>query len=219
MTNDDATAVLHGYYRSSAAFRLRIALNFKQISYSTIAHHLRRGEQRSAAYLALNPQGLVPTLELDGQILAQSLATIDYLDETRPLPPLLPAKAPDRARVRAIAQIIACDIHPIDNLRVLTYLRDELGQPKEQVSRWYAHWIVQGFDALEPMLAHDPRTGRFCHGDMPGLGDICLVPQVTNARLQNVDISRYPTITRIADEALTIAAFADALPGNQPDAE
>lgn len=219
MVNNDASTVMHGYFRSSASFRLRIALNLKQIVYRTVSYHLRRGEQRSAAYRAVNPQALVPALELDGQIFTQSLAIIDYLDETRPLPPLLPTEASDRARVRAIAQIIACDIHPIDNLRVLAYLRDELGQPKEQVSRWYAHWIAQGFDALEPMLANDPRTGRFCHGDSPGLGDICLVPQVTNARLQNVDISAYPTIRRIADEALTIPAFAAALPGHQPDAE
>ena len=219
MADDDIQTVMHGYFRSSAAFRLRIALNLKNVSYRTVSYNLRRGEQRSAEYKALNSQGLVPALELDGRIFSQSLSIIEYLDETRPHPPLLPTSAVDRARVRALAQIIACDIHPIDNLRVLAYLRDELGQPKERVSRWYGHWITQGFDALEPMLANDPRTGRFCHGDTPGLADICLVPQVTNARLQSVDISAYPTIGRIADEALMLPAFSAAHPNNQPDAE
>ncbi|MES2339192.1 MAG: maleylacetoacetate isomerase [Pseudomonadota bacterium] len=211
--------ILHGYYRSSAAFRVRIALGLKGIAYTQVPHHLRKGEQRSAEYLALNPQGLVPTLQIDGLALTQSVAAIEYLDETRSTPPLLPADAAGRARVRTIAQVITADIHPIDNLRVLNYLRKDLAQPVDAVKRWYAHWIVQGFDALEGLLTNDSGTGRFCHGDTPGLADICLVPQVINARLQGVDIAAYPVINRIADTALAQPAFRDALPENQPDAE
>jgi maleylacetoacetate isomerase len=211
--------ILHGYFRSSASFRVRIALNLKGLAYDQAPHHLRRGEQRAAGYLALNPQGMVPALAVDGAVLTQSLAMIEYLDEVHPEPALLPARAIDRAYVRSLAQIIACDIHPIDNLRVLKYLRDPLGHDEPTVQAWYNHWIATGFDALETVLASDPRTGRFCFGDTPGMADICLVPQVTNAGNFRLDLAPYPTITRIFDACMALDAFAAAHPARQPDAE
>lgn len=209
---------LHGYYRSSAAFRVRIALNLKGLDYEQAFHHLRRSEQRAPAYLALNPQGLVPALEDDGRLLTQSLAIIEYLDETRPEPALLPADPAGRARVRALAQLIACDIHPIDNLRVLRYLRQELGQPEDKVQAWYNHWIAQGFEAFEALLARGP-AGPFCHGDTPGLADICLVPQVFNSKTFDLDLSPYPRLRRVADACQALPEFERAFPANQPDAE
>jgi maleylpyruvate isomerase len=214
-----APVTVHGYYRSSASFRVRIALNLKGMAYRTIRHHLRRGEQRLPDYLRTNPQGLVPAVEIDGQTFTQSLAIIEYLDETRPDPPLLPADAAGRARVRALAQIIACDIHPIDNLRVLNYLRGPLSQPDEAVARWYNHWIAEGFRALEASLSTSRETGRFCHGDIVSMADICLVPQVVNAKTYALDLSPFPTLKRIADAALALPAFQQALPANQEDAE
>jgi maleylacetoacetate isomerase len=211
--------ILHGYYRSSAAFRVRIALNLKGIAYAQVAHHLRHGEQRSADYLALNPQGLVPALEDGGTIITQSLAIIEYLEESRPAPPLLPQGAADRAHVRALAQIVACDIHPIDNLRVLRYLRDPLGHNEATVQAWYNHWIATGFEALETILAGDPRTGDFCFGNQPGLADACLVPQVVNAGNFKLDLAPYPVIRRIFDRCMAMEAFATAHPSRQPDAE
>jgi maleylpyruvate isomerase len=213
-----AEAILHGYFRSSASFRVRIALALKGISYDSVPHHLRRGEQRDPAYLALNPQGLVPTLMIDGLAIGQSLAIIDYLEESRPEPPVLPADAAGRARVRMIAQMIACDIHPIDNLRVLKYLRETLGQPQETIAEWYNHWIGEGFDAIEAVLASGS-TGRFCHSDHPTLADICLVPQVVNSRNFGFDLAPYPTIGRIFDTAMHLPAFEGSMPQNQPDAE
>ncbi|MGQ3215325.1 maleylacetoacetate isomerase [Shinella sp.] len=210
---------LHGYYRSSASFRVRIALNLKGAAYTTIPHHLRRGEQNQPDYRRINPQGLVPALEIDGKTFTQSLAIIEYLDETRPEPPLLPGDAAGRARVRALAQIIACDVHPIDNLRVLNYLRGPLGLPDEAVARWYNHWIAEGFYALETALSTSAETGRFCHGDTVSLADICLVPQVINAKTYALDLSPFPTLKRIADAALALTAFEQALPANQEDAE
>ncbi len=210
---------LHGYYRSSAAFRVRIALNLKGLAYRQVPHHLRKGEQRSPDYLALNPQGLVPALTIDGLLLTQSLAIIDYLDETRGTPPLLPQAPADRALVRAMAQLVACDIHPIDNLRVLTYLRGVLDQDEAAVKAWYNHWIATGFAALEAVLARDPRCGRFCFGDAPGLADICLVPQVVNAGNYHLDLVPYPTIQRIFAACMAHPAFAAAHPARQPDAE
>lgn len=215
----DRETTLHGYYRSSASFRVRIALNLKEIDYKTVPHHLRRGEQRTPEYLQINPQGLVPTLEVDDQVLHQSLAIIDYLDEMYPEPPLLPNDAAGRARVRALAQIISCDIHPIGNLRVLQYLRDVLGQNEESVRQWYNHWIADGFTAFEIFLSKSPETGRFCHHDKPSVADICLIPQVVNARNFDLDLSLFPNIKRIFDEAIALPAFGRALPINQSDAE
>ena len=211
--------ILHGYYRSSASFRVRIALNLKGLAYSHAPHHLRQGKQHDPEYLRLNPQGLVPALEDGGRVLTQSLAIVEYLDETHPSPPLLPGNAMDRAHVRALAQIVACDIHPIDNLRVLRYLRQPIGADEAMVQAWYNHWIALGFDAIEAILAHDPRTGRFCHGDAAGLADICLVPQVVNAGNFKLDLTPYPTIRRIFDACMALDAFADAHPARQPDAE
>jgi maleylpyruvate isomerase len=213
------TPILHGYFRSSATFRVRIALNLKGVAYQDAFHHLRRGEQRDDRYVALNPQGLVPMLEIDGLRLTQSLAIIEYLDETRPEPRLLPTAAAPCARVRALAQLIACDIHPIDNLRVLNHLRGALGQPEAAVQAWYNHWIAEGFGALETALASAPETGRFCHGDTVTLADLCLVPQVVNAGNFKFDLGPYPTLRRIAETAMALPAFERAHPANQDDAE
>ena len=210
---------LHGYYRSSAAFRVRIALHLKGVAFESVPHHLRHGEQRSAAFLRLNPQGFVPCLEIGGAVLRQSLAIIEYLDEAFPAPPFLPAAPLDRAHARALAQIVACDIHPVNNLRMLQYLRRELGAGEAAVETWYNHWIAEGFTALESILASDARTGNFCVGDAPGLADICLVPQVVNAGNYRLDMTAYPTISRIFDACLALPAFANAHPRAQPDAE
>jgi maleylacetoacetate isomerase len=211
---------LYGYFRSSAAFRVRIALNLKNLPYDTASIHLRRNEQGRAEYRMLNPQGLVPTLETDdGTRLIQSLAIIEYLDEVHPTPPLLPSRPADRARVRALAEIVACDIHPINNLRVLRYLTHTLGHDEAAIGAWYNHWIDAGFAALEPLLANDPRTGAFCHGDAPGLADVALVPQVVNAERYRLDMTPYPTIIRIHRNCTALPAFAAARPENQPDRE
>ena len=210
---------LHGYFRSSAAFRVRIALNLKGLAYEDAFVHLRKGDQRGADYLGLTPQALVPTLEDGPHTLTQSLAIIEYLDETHPAPPLLPKSPADRARVRALAQIVACDIHPIDNLRVLQYLQRELKADEAAVGRWFNHWIALGFTGLEATLANDKATGRFCHGDAPGLADICLVPQVVNSKRYSLDLAPYPTIARIYDACMKDAAFDRAQPSKQPDAE
>ena len=210
---------LYGYFRSSAAFRVRIALNLKKLDYQNVAVHLRRNDQTKPDYLALNPQGLVPALEIDGQTLIQSLAILEYLDETHPEPPLLPPDAAGRARVRALAQIVACDIHPLNNLRVLRYLTHSLGHDEAAVGAWYNHWIDAGFQAFERLLAGDPRTGAFCHGDMPGMADIALVPQVVNAERYRLDLAPYPTIVRIYHSCMALEAFAAAHPDRQPDRE
>lgn len=212
---------LHTYFRSSAAYRVRIALNLKGLDYEAVPVHLVRGggEHRQPAYLGLNPAGLVPALEDQGQVLTQSLAIIEYLEETRPQPALLPAAPLDRARVRAIAQAIACDIHPVNNLRVLQYLSRELGAGDEQKNAWYRHWIGVGMQAVEAMLAGDARTGTFCHGDAPGLADCCLVPQVFNARRFGCDLSALPNVLRIVDNCAALEAFRRAAPEAQPDAE
>jgi maleylacetoacetate isomerase len=211
---------LYGYFRSSAAFRVRIALNLKGLAYEQASIHLRKGEQRQPDYLALQPQGLVPVLEDDDEALVQSLAIIEYLDETHPEPPLLPGHPGDRARVRALAQAVACDIHPIDNLRVLRYLADPLGHDEKTIETWFNHWVKLGFDGIEPMLAKDGRAGEFCHGDTPTLADICLVPQVFNARrYPSFDMKPYPTIRRIFDNCMRLDAFDRARPEKQPDAE
>jgi maleylacetoacetate isomerase len=211
---------LYDYFRSSAAYRVRIALNLKGIAPERAFVHLRRGDQRSDDYLALNPQGLVPALVTDdGTVLTQSLAIIEYLDETQPSPPLLPKSPIERARVRSLAQAIACDIHPIDNLRVLRYLLNTVGVEEAQKDAWYKYWIDVGLEALESAVARDPRTGRFCHGDSPTLADVCLVPQLANGRRVDMDLSPYPTLLRIEAECQALPAFADAAPMRQPDAE
>jgi maleylacetoacetate isomerase len=208
---------LYGYFRSSAAFRVRIALNLKKLDYETAAIHLRRNDQSRPDYLAVNPQGLVPTLDDGGRRLIQSLAIIEYLDETYPDPPLLPRTPEDRAHVRALAEIVACDIHPINNLRVLRYLTYSLDETA--IGAWYNHWIVVGFQALEQLLASDSGTGSFCYGNTPGLADIALVPQVVNAERYRLDLSPYPTITRIFDSCMKLEPFAAAHPSKQPDYE
>jgi maleylacetoacetate isomerase len=208
---------LFGFFRSSAAFRVRIALNLKGLAYEDAFIHLRRGDQRQPGYLGVNPQGLVPALEIDGETLIQSQAIVEYLDETHPEPPLLPPDAAGRARVRALAAIVACDIHPINNLRVLRYLMRDLGHDQAAVEIWYNHWIASGFAALESLLAGDPRTGRYCHGDRPGLADVALAPQVVNSERYQLDLSPYPTVARIHGECMKLDAFSAAHPSNQPD--
>ncbi|MGE5202490.1 MAG: maleylacetoacetate isomerase [Acidobacteriota bacterium] len=211
---------LHGYFRSSAAFRVRIALNLKGLDYEQASIHLRKNEQFGAAYLKLNPQALVPALEDGAEVVSQSLAIIEYLDETHPKPPLLPSSPTGRARVRSLSQMIACDIHPIDNLRVLRYLANPLGHDEKTVETWFNHWIKLGFDAIEQRLAHERATGRFCHGDAPGLADCCLVPQVMNAkRYPSFDLEPYPTIMRIFEACRAVPAIERAFPEKQPDAE
>ena len=212
--------VLHNYFRSSTSIRLRAALNLKGFDYRYVAHHLRKGEHRGADYLAINPQGLVPSLVLpDGEVLTQSLAIIEYLDETHPEPPLLPAKPTDRARVRALAYAVACEIHPVNNLRVLDHIGTVYGADAEGKAQWFRHWVAETFAPLETMLASDTRTGRFCHGDTPGLADICLHAQVVNNRRFGVDMAPYPTIARIFENCAALSAFAEAAPDRQPDAE
>lgn len=210
---------LYGYFRSSAAFRLRIALNLKKLDYEDAFIHLRRGDQDAAEFRGVNPQGLVPVLEIDGERLIQSLPIIEYLDERYPEPPLLPPDAAGRARVRALAAIVACDIHPLNNLRVLRYLHRALGQQEAAIAAWYNHWIAEGFAALERLLADDARSGAFCHGDRPSLADIALVPQVVNAERYRLDLAPYPTIGRIFANCMTLDAFAAAHPDRQPDRE
>ena len=212
---------LYDYFRSSAAYRVRIALNLKGVEADERTFvHLRMGNQRAQDYLALNPQGLVPAFELDDhRVLTQSLAIIEYLDETHREPPLLPPAAAARARVRAIALSIACEIHPLNNLRVLNYLTGTLGVAEAQKNGWYRYWIDVGFEALERQLDRDDDTGTFCHGETPTLADICLVPQLANARRFKIDLTPYPTLTRIEASCNALQAFAQAAPARQPDAE
>lgn len=210
---------LYDYYRSSAAYRVRIALNLKGVAAERAFVHLRHGEHTRPAYAAVNPQKFVPTLVDGDHTLTQSLAILEYLEEIHPAPPLLPADAAGRARVRGLAQAIACDIHPLNNLRVLRHLGSALGLDEAARNGWYHHWIAEGFAALEAMLAGHPATGRLCHGDEPTLADLCLVPQVYNAERFACDLAPYPTIRRIAAAARAIPAFADAAPERQPDAE
>jgi len=211
--------VLHNYFRSSTSTRLRAALNLKGLAYDYVAYSLRDGEARTPEYLARNPQGLVPALELDdGRILTQSLAIIEWLDETHPDPPLLPADAYGRARARALAYMIACEIHPLNNLRVLQYLENELGQPEAAVKAWFVHWVTTTFAPLEHMLSASPDTGPFCHGDAPTLADICLYAQVWNNKRFGIGLESYPTIARIFAALDAIPAFAAAAPARQPDA-
>jgi maleylacetoacetate isomerase len=211
---------LFDYFRSSAAYRVRIALNLKGVAPERAFVHLRRGAHREDEYLALNPQGLVPSLVTDsGDVLTQSLAILEWLDETYPQSPIMPKNAAGRARVRSLALAIACDIHPLNNLRVLNYLTGTLGVTEAQKNGWYKYWIDTGFEALETRLAREPATGRYCHGDAPTLADICLVPQMANARRVEFDLAPYPTLARIEAECVALPAFANAAPAKQPDAE
>lgn len=208
---------LYGFFRSSASWRVRIALNFKGLQAEQVSRHLRRGEQRDLGYLALNPQGLVPALiPDDGPVLTQSLAIIEWLEERHPEPALLPSDPDRRAKVRAFALAIACDIHPIQNLKVLGRLR-HLGLPEEEVTGW-ARWVIEeGFAAIEAMIADEP--GPFAFGDAPTLADVCLVPQLGNARRFGVDVERFPRLLAAERAAMALPAFAAALPERQPDAE
>ena len=214
---------LYTYFRSSAAYRVRIALNLKGIAYDSIPVHLLQdgGQQLLPAYRAVNPSALVPALDDDGAILTQSLAMLEYLDETRPAVPLLPADALGRARVRALALAIACDAHPLTNLRVLKYLKNTLGLSDEAKQEWYRHWMAEGLAAVEALLAQgDPAgTGLFCHGDSPTMADCCLVPQVFNAQRFAIDLAPYPRVARIHAHCAGLPAFAAAHPSRQPDAE
>jgi maleylpyruvate isomerase len=212
---------LYSYFRSSASYRVRIALNLKGLPYEYAAVHLLRGggEQLTPEYRCVGPDGIVPALVDGDVVMQQSLAIIEYLEETHPNPPLLPSTPGDRAYVRAIALQIACEIHPLNNLRVLKYLKHELGVADDAKDAWYKHWVQNGFNVLESTLAKDPRTGLFVYGDTPTMADLALIPQVFNAQRFQVDMQRYPTIQRIYDVAMQHDAFMRAAPGQQPDAE
>ena len=212
---------LYTFFRSSASYRVRIALNLKGLDYEQAPIHLRRdgGEQLKLAYKAINPQALVPALEDEGRIFSQSLAIIEYLEECYPKPPLLPSDAAERAFVRSMALLIACEVHPIQNLRVLSHLKNDHKQSDEDTTRWARHWINLGLSALEQMIISVTKQGDFCFGQTPTMADLCLVPQLGNARRFGVDLSAYPKLLAIEATCMSLSAFADAAPANQPDAE
>jgi len=209
---------LYTAFRSSASFRVRIALNLKGLAYEPAFVHLGRGEHRKPEYAAINPQALVPAFEEEGVRLVQSLAILEYLEERYPSPPLMPKDAAGRARVRSLSLLVACEIHPLNNLRVLQHLKRALGQSDEQVNAWYRHWIADGFQKLEAELAR-AATGRFCHGAAPTMADCCLVPQVFNAQRYQCDTAPYPTVMGVFAECMKLDAFDRAQPARQPDAE
>jgi maleylacetoacetate isomerase/maleylpyruvate isomerase len=209
---------LYTFFRSSAAFRARIALNLKGIRYESLPKVFAKNEHRTADYLAVNPQGLIPALETDGVVLSQSLAIIEYLNDTHPTPPFLPSDPLGRARVRSLALAIACDIHPLNNLRVLNYLRSELKQDEATVNTWYRHWIAEGFQGLEAHAREYSTSQRFFYEDSVSIADICLVPQMFNARRFEVDLTPFPTLVAISTHLESLPAFADARPEVQPDA-
>jgi maleylacetoacetate isomerase/maleylpyruvate isomerase len=209
---------LYTQFRSSASFRVRIALNLKGLAYEPAPLALARGEHREAAYGNVNPQQLVPALVDDGHVLTQSLAIIEYLEEKQPQPPLLPRDALGRARVRSLSLLVACEIHPLNNLRVLNYLRASLAQSEEGVTSWYRHWIAEGLGKLEQELAR-PGTGGFAHGDTPTMADCCLVPQIFNARRYQCDTAPYPAVMRVFERCMQLEAFQRAQPSQQPDAQ
>jgi maleylacetoacetate isomerase len=212
---------LYGYFRSSAAFRARIALNLKGIQPELRFIHLLRngGEQHTSDYKSLNPQELIPALAHDGHLITQSMAIIEYLDEIVPQPPLLPKSAYERARVRELSYVVGCEIHPVNNLRIGQYLMSRYKLSVDDAAGWRRHWIRTGFDALETMLSGSPLTGTYCHGDAPTMADILLIPQCANARREKMELDPWPTIARIEAHALTHPAFDAGLPKNQPDAE
>jgi maleylpyruvate isomerase len=212
---------LYTYFRSSAAYRVRIALNLKGLGYDAVPVHLLRGggEHLREEYTRINPSGLVPTFQDDYITLTQSMAILEYLEDEHPAVPLMPKDAAGRARVREIAQIIACDIHPVNNLRVMRYLVHQLGLTDEAKTEWYRHWLVDGLGVLEKHLARDPSAGPLCHGYLPTIADCFLVPQVFNAQRYNIDMTPYPNIVRINAACVALPAFVAAHPSNQPDAE
>lgn len=208
---------LHGYWRSTASHRVRIALGLKGLEYRQVTHDLRAGEQREPEFVALSPQGLVPALEVNETVVTQSLAIIEWLDEQWPAPALLPGDTDGRATVRSMAQIVACDIHPLNNLRVLTALREDLGADEAAVSRWIGRWITEGFAALETLVAR--HAGLFAYGDTPSLADCCLVPQLFAAERFDVDVTPFPRLVAAAEHARELDAFKQAAPALQPDAD
>jgi maleylpyruvate isomerase len=208
---------LHQFFRSGTSHRTRIALNLKGLQYESVGIDLRKNEHHQDAFKSLNPQGLVPALEVDGQVLIQSVAIIEWLEERYPTPPLLPSNANDRARVRAMAAIVGCDIHPVNNKRILDTLRTTFGADSEAINRWCGTWICAGFDALEAMLQADPHRGDFCFGNAPGLADVYLVSQVESSRRFAVDLSPYPAIRAVDAACCALPAFADAAPAAQAD--
>lgn len=210
---------LYNAFRSSASYRVRIALNLKELDYEYRAVHLGGGEQFKAEFCGMNPQSLVPVLQDGDDLVTQSLAIIEYLDETHPQPPLLPSQPAARARVRSLALAVACEIHPLNNLRVLNYLTKQLGVSEDTKNAWYHHWVALGLQALETRVAGSRETGKFCHGDMPGLADCFLIPQLFNARRFQCDVSGFPTLLRIEQNCLALPAFQRAAPAQQPDAE
>jgi maleylpyruvate isomerase len=212
---------LYTFFRSSASYRVRIALNIKGLDYQQLPIHLRRGggEQWTSAYKAINPQGLVPTLEDGGRSFPQSLAIIEYLEELYPEPPLLPGDPAGRATVRGMALTIACEIHPLQNLRVLNYLRNELKHEETDINYWARHWITLGLLALEQMVTEIPKRGKFCFGDAPSMADVVLIPQLYNAQRFSCDLSECPNLVQIEANCGALPAFAKAAPENQPDAE
>jgi maleylacetoacetate isomerase/maleylpyruvate isomerase len=209
---------LYTYFRSSAAFRVRIALNLKGLAYEPAFVHLAKGEHLQPAYAAINPQALVPALQLDGALLAQSLAIMEYLEETHPQPPLLPQEPLARARVRSLSLIVACEIHPLNNPRVLKYVKNALGRSQDEIDAWYCHWIADGLAKFEAELGR-PGTGRHCHGDRPSMADCCLVPQIFNAQRFECDLGPYPAVMRVFEACMKLEAFDRAQPSKQPDAE
>ena len=210
---------LYTYFRSGTSHRVRIALNLKGLAYEPVYVHLVKGEQQQEPYLAVNPQGLLPLLE-DGEVrISQSLAIIEYLERTHPEPPLLPEDPPGEARVRSLALICACEMHPLNNLRVLQHLSRTLGLDQAARDAWCRHWMEEGFAALERRLAGEPGTGRFCHGDRPTMADVCLVPQVVSSARWGTDLGPYPTVRRIRDACMALEPFVRAMPANQLDAE
>jgi maleylacetoacetate isomerase/maleylpyruvate isomerase len=211
---------LYSFFRSSAAYRARIALNVKGLQYEYVAKHLAKhgGEHKLADYLAINPQGFIPALEHDGALITQSVAIIEYLDEVFPSPPLLPRRPVDRAMVRAMSLLVACDIHPLNNLRVLNYLKSPLQHDSDAISEWYKHWIAEGFAALDQLIAKHS-SGSYCFGDALTMADILLVPQVANSRRYQMDLAPYPSLHKVTTHLEALPTFLAARPEVQPDAE